>query len=50
MPDNAPAPDNALAFDPEIMRRQYDLGREFGRSGTGWITEPPRIDDFERIN
>ena len=50
MPDNAPAPDNALAFDPEIMRRQFDLGREFGRSGTGWITEPPRIDDFERIN
>ena len=50
MPDNAPAPDNALAFEPEIMRRQFDLGREFGRSGTGWITEPPRIDDFERIN
>ncbi len=50
MPDNAPAPENALVFDPEIMRRQFDLGREFGRSGTGWITEPPRIDAFERIN
>jgi predicted acylesterase/phospholipase RssA len=50
MPDNAPAPENALVFDPEIMRRQFELGREFGRSGTGWITEPPRIDDFERIN
>ena len=50
MPDNAPEPENALAFDPEVMRRQFELGNEFGRSGTGWITEPPRIDDYERIN
>lgn len=50
MPDNAPAPESALVFDPQIMGRQFELGREFGRSGTGWITEPPRIDDFERIN
>ena len=50
MPDNAPAPESALVFDPEIMGRQFEIGRQFGRSGTGWITEPPRIDDFERIN
>lgn len=50
MPDNAPEPSNALVFNPEIMSRQFDIGHDYGRSGTGWMTEPPRMEDLERIN
>jgi hypothetical protein len=32
------------------MKRQFEIGRDFGRSGGGWMSEPPRLEDLERIN
>jgi predicted acylesterase/phospholipase RssA len=50
IPDSAPAAKDGLTFEPEVMKRQFEIGRDFGRSGAGWMSEPPRLDDFERIN
>jgi predicted acylesterase/phospholipase RssA len=49
IPENIRAAPNGLAFDPDIMKRLFDIGRSFGRSGGGWISEPPRLEDLERI-
>jgi predicted acylesterase/phospholipase RssA len=49
IPDSARAAPNGLAFDPDIMKRLFEIGRSFGRSGTGWSSEPPRLEDAERI-
>ena len=50
IPDNIPAAKDGLTFEPEIMKRQFEIGRDFGRSGSGWMSEPPRLEDLERIN
>jgi predicted acylesterase/phospholipase RssA len=50
IPDNAPAAKDGLTFEPAVMQRQYELGRDFGRAGGGWMSEPPRLEDLERIN
>jgi predicted acylesterase/phospholipase RssA len=50
IPDNAPAAKDGLTFEPGVMQRQYELGRDFGRAGGGWMSEPPRLEDLERIN
>jgi len=50
IPDNIPAAKDGLTFQPEIMKRQFEIGRDFGRSGSGWMSEPPRLEDLERIN
>ena len=31
------------------MKRLFEVGRSFGRSGGGWTSEPPRLEDLERI-
>jgi hypothetical protein len=50
IPDNIPAAKDGLTFEPEVMKRQFEIGRDFGRSGGGWMSEPPRLEDLERIN
>ena len=50
IPDSSVASKDGLTFDKGVMSHLYDLGREFGLSGTGWSTEPPRMEDLERIN
>ena len=32
------------AFDPQAMRRLYDLGREMGRSPDSWNDDRPHVD------
>jgi predicted acylesterase/phospholipase RssA len=50
IPDHAPAAKDGLTFEPEVMKRQFEMGRDFGRAGAGWMSEPPRLEDLERIN
>jgi predicted acylesterase/phospholipase RssA len=50
IPDQAPAAKDGLTFEPEVMKRQFQIGRDFGRAGGGWMSEPPRLEDLERIN
>lgn len=50
IPDNTPVAKDGLTFNPKVMGHLFDVGREFGRSGTGWMSEPPRMEDLERIN
>ena len=50
IPDNIAAAKDGLTFEPEVMKRQFEIGRDFGRSGSGWMSEPPRLEDLERIN
>jgi hypothetical protein len=50
IPDNIAAAKDGLTFEPEVMKRQFEIGHDFGRSGSGWMSEPPRLEDLERIN
>jgi predicted acylesterase/phospholipase RssA len=50
IPDHAPSAKDGLTFEPAVMRRQFEIGRGFGRAGGGWMSEPPRLEDLERIN
>ncbi|HKQ95202.1 MAG TPA: patatin-like phospholipase family protein [Aestuariivirgaceae bacterium] len=50
IPESSVASKDGLTFDKAVMSHLFDLGREFGSSGTGWMTEPPRMEDLERIN
>jgi predicted acylesterase/phospholipase RssA len=50
IPDRAPAAKDGLTFEPAVMKRQFQIGRDFGRAGGGWMSEPPRLEDLERIN
>ncbi|HST11064.1 MAG TPA: hypothetical protein VLL05_11865 [Terriglobales bacterium] len=50
IPDGTPASKDGLTFNPEIMKRLFETGRDFGRSGAGWMSEPPRMEELERIN
>ena len=49
VPDELPATEDALEFDPGTMRELFAIGRELGRSGRGWRSEPPRLDALSRI-
>jgi predicted acylesterase/phospholipase RssA len=50
IPDHVPSAKDGLTFDPRVMKRQFEIGRDFGRAGGGWMSEPPRLEDVERIN
>ena len=50
IPDQVPSAKDGLTFDPQVMKRQFEIGRDFGRAGGGWMSEPPRLEDVERIN
>lgn len=49
IPEQVRAAPDGLDFDPDIMKRLFEVGRSFGRSGGGWTSEPPRLEDLERI-
>jgi predicted acylesterase/phospholipase RssA len=50
IPETIRAAPNGLTFDPDIMKRLFEVGRSFGRSGGGWNSEPPRLEALERID
>ncbi|MDP9138970.1 MAG: patatin-like phospholipase family protein [Pseudomonadota bacterium] len=50
IPDNVRAAPNGLTFKPDVMKRLFEIGSSFGRSGGGWTSEPPRLEDLERID
>lgn len=49
IPDTATPANDALDFDKVKMRALFKLGYDFGRAGTGWQKEPPRLSDLERV-
>lgn len=49
IPDNVSATRDPLEFDPQEMRQLFEEGKKLGRSGKGWMKEPPRLDDLERV-
>lgn len=50
IPDNVSATRDPLEFDPQEMRQLFEEGKKLGRSGKGWMKEPPRLDDLERVS
>jgi len=49
VPDDQPEIVDALRFDPQEMRKLFDLGHRTGRDAGQWQTEPPRIEPLERV-
>lgn len=49
IPDTETLSRTSLEFDPKLMRRLFDIGRQQGRDGTAWLKEPPRLESLERI-
>lgn len=49
IPDELPVTEDALEFDPVAMRKMFAIGRELGRTGKGWRSEPPRLDKLSRV-
>lgn len=49
IPDDVPASKNPLDFNPDEMKKLFEVGRALGRSGKAWQHEPPRLEPFERI-
>jgi predicted patatin/cPLA2 family phospholipase len=49
VPDDAPEIDDPLKFDPVEMGKLYEIGQTLGRSGRAWHSEPPRLEELERI-
>ncbi|HBH35410.1 MAG TPA: hypothetical protein DDW45_03120, partial [Gammaproteobacteria bacterium] len=50
IPDDVSATRDALEFDPQEMHQLFEEGKKLGRSGKGWIKEPPRLHDLERVS
>ena len=49
IPDDGPEAADPLKFDPMEMRKMYEIGQALGRSGKAWHSEPPRLEELERI-
>jgi hypothetical protein len=49
IPDEVQEIEDPLKFEPEQMRKLYEIGESLGRSGRVWHSEPPRLEDLERI-
>jgi len=49
VPDNVPETKNPLEFEPAEMRALFDAGREAVRRPDFWKSEPPRLEQTERI-
>jgi predicted acylesterase/phospholipase RssA len=47
IPDNEPAGADSLAFDPQEMRKLFDLGYRMGVSGSAWRKAPPEVERQE---
>lgn len=50
IPDDVEVDVDALAFEPEAMRRLFEIGRRGVLEGTLWTDEPPFLEDLERID
>lgn len=50
IPDDVSAARDALEFDPQEMGQLFEAGKKLGRSGKGWMKEPPRLHDLERVS
>lgn len=50
IPDDVSATEDALEFDPQEMSELFEAGKKLGRSGKGWLKEPPRLHDLERVS
>lgn len=50
IPDDVSATEDALEFDPREMQELFEAGKKLGRTGKGWINEPPRLHDLERVS
>jgi predicted acylesterase/phospholipase RssA len=50
IPDSIPLAQEGLNFEPGRMHNLFNAGLEIGTAGhEKWLTEPPRLDNFERI-
>lgn len=49
IPDDIPETKDPLEFNPDEMRKLFEAGRAFARSGKAWYREPPRLEDLERV-
>ena len=49
VPDDGPEVADPLKFDPLEMSKLYEIGQALGRSGRAWKSEPPRLEELERI-
>ncbi len=50
IPDDVSATEDALEFDPQEMGELFEAGKKLGRAGKGWLKEPPRLHDLERVS
>lgn len=50
IPDDVSATKDALEFDPQEMGGLFEAGKKLGRAGKGWLKEPPRLHDLERVS
>ena len=49
VPDDVPETRNPLEFDPVEMRTLFEAGREAARRPDFWKSEPPRLEQTERV-
>lgn len=48
LPDEEKEP-SAFDFEPDTMRKLFEIGRHLGANPANWRTEPPRLEQFERL-
>lgn len=49
IPDDVEETKDPLNFQPEEMKQLFEAGRQLARVGRYWQSEPPRLENFERI-
>jgi hypothetical protein len=49
LPQDHPAPEESLSFDPAPMRQMYAAGYHAGLTGQGWRGTPPGTDAAEQV-
>ena len=49
IPDNVTPSKEALDFDPERMKKLYEVGYKIATSSNPWKAEPPRLQPHDRI-
>lgn len=50
IPDDVEETKDPLNFQPEEMAKLFEAGRRLALSGRHWQTEPPRLENLERID
>ena len=49
IPDDVEESKDPLNFQPEEMKKLFEAGRRIARSGRYWQSEPPRLENLERV-